>query len=174
MTEESKKKPTIIVCSRCGKERKHHGKGMCKYCYQYMWLLEKYKDAPLIECICCPECKAMIRAWDKTGRPRKYANGHNGVNNNGKNNGMYKGGLKPRAKGYFGILFRGHPNTDSKGYIMIHRIVYEMYHKCCLLPWADIHHIDGNKRRNHPENLQGMLHSQHSSLTNKGRLQKIK
>jgi hypothetical protein len=116
----------------------------------------------------------MIRAWDKLGVPRKYANGHNGIHNNGKNNGRYKGGLKPQAKGYFGILFWGHPHTDSKGYIMIHRIVYEMFHKCCLLPWSDIHHRDGNKKRNHPENLEAMLHGQHSSLTNKGRKYKRK
>ena len=169
MTEVIDSPKVLKVCVRCKREYKHGGKGFCKSCHGTVRKLERFRDAPMIKCICHPNCTVIIRAWDKLGVPRKYANGHNGVHNAGKNNGMYKGGLKPRAKGYFGILFRGHPNTDSKGYIMIHRIVYEMYHKCCLLPWADIHHIDGNKKRNHPENLQGMLHSQHSILTNKGK-----
>jgi hypothetical protein len=50
-----------------------------------------------------------------------------------------------------------------------HRLIYEEYHKCCLLSWCHIHHINGNKQDNRIENLQGMTHGQHSTLTHKGK-----
>lgn len=50
-----------------------------------------------------------------------------------------------------------------------HRLVYEIYNKCELLPWVDIHHIDGNKQNNDISNLQPLLHGKHSSITQKGR-----
>jgi hypothetical protein len=173
MTERTKSTPIIIVCARCKRERKHHGKGMCQSCYKYLWILNKYKDAPLVKCICRLECEVMIRAWDRWGKPRKFASGHNAYLRTGKNNPSYKGEFREIKKGYNSILFRDHP-FNIKGYVRFHRIVYEMYHKCCLLPWTDIHHIDGNKKRNHPENLQALLHGAHSSLTGKSRKYKRK
>ena len=35
----------------------------------------------------------------------------------------------------------------------IHRIIYERYYNCCLLPYIEIHHIDGNSKNNAIENL---------------------
>ncbi len=165
----TKPNPTIIVCTRCKKERKEHcGRGICKYCSDYVQRFEKYKDAPMIKCTCSSGCEVLIKAWDKWGHPRKYAVGHNGILNIGKRNGQYRNGIAKTSGGYYQYLFRGHPFSTKKGRVMFHRIVYEMYHLCCLLPWADIHHIDGNKKRNHPENLRAMLHEIHMSLTHKG------
>lgn len=173
MTEKPKFKGTIIVCVRCKRERKHFGNNMCDGCYHILWRLEKYKDAPMIKCICRPECEVMIRAWDKWGKPRKFANGHNAYLRTGKNNPNFKGKIRKIKKGYSGILFRDHP-FNVKGYVRFHRIVYEMYHKCCLLPWTDIHHKDGNINRNHPENLEALFHDKHSSITHKGKKYKRK
>lgn len=173
MTEERKSKGIIIVCVRCKRERKHFGKGMCDGCYHILWRLEKYKNAPLIKCICRPECEVMIKSIDKGGKRRKFANGHNTYLRTGKNNPNFKGGFKKLKKNYDGLLFRDHP-FNVGGYVRFHRIVYEMFHKCCLLPWGDVHHRDGNKKRNHPENLQGMIHDQHSSITHKGKKHKKK
>lgn len=173
MTERTKSKGIIIVCVRCKRERKHYGKGLCESCHKYLWILNKYKDAPLIKCICRPECEVMIRAWDKRGVPRKFANGHNAYLRTGKNHPNYKGKVREINRRYNGILFRDHLFANN-GYVIFHRIVYEMYHKCCLLPWADVHHKDGNTKRNHPENLQGMMHEKHSSITHKGKKYKTK
>lgn len=30
-----KTKSHTVICSRCGKERKHHGRGLCSNCYRY-------------------------------------------------------------------------------------------------------------------------------------------
>ena len=35
----------------------------------------------------------------------------------------------------------------------IHRKIYEEHYKCCLLPFIEIHHIDGNSKNNSIENL---------------------
>ena len=173
MTEKPKFKGTIIVCVRCKREIKHFAKGKCRNCYNTEAAYQRYLKAPLKKCECRPECQVMIKTIDKKGTRRKYAVGHTGIFNSGKNNGMWKGGFQELPKKYRYQLFRDHPFCNIDGYIMFHRIVYEMYHKCCLLPWADVHHIDGNKRRNHPENLQGMMKGDHSSLTQKERKKKI-
>jgi hypothetical protein len=173
MTGRPKKEPTIIVCARCKRERKQHGKkGMCKSCHCYLLSLERHENSPLKKCECSPECPVMIKSIQHNGMPNKYANGHNGKFNRGKKNGMFKQGFQDLTRGYRYLLFRDHPFCNSRGYIMFHRVVYEMFHKCCLLPWADVHHLDENVRRNHPENLQGLLKSQHSKLTRTGRRKK--
>lgn len=169
MTDKPKFKGTIIVCVRCKRERPKNGnQEVCKSCYGYLRKLERYKDAPLKKCEHSPECQVMIRAWDRCGTPKRYALGHQGFLRSGKKSPSFKNGFMDLPQGYRYQLFHGHPFCNSVGYIMFHRIVYEMYHKCCLLPWADIHHRDGNVRRNHPENLQGMLSTTHKSITHKG------
>lgn len=43
-----------------------------------------------------------------------------------------------------------------------HRVIYEQYHKCCLLPKTDIHHINGNKLDNRIENLEVLSRKDHA------------
>lgn len=57
----------------------------------------------------------------------------------------------------------------KKGYYkvhqkLLHRLIYEDYHKVTLLSTTDIHHIDGNKTNNDISNLQALTHGQHSRL----------
>lgn len=56
-----------------------------------------------------------------------------------------------------------HNNGDRK---KLHRVVYEDYHKCTLLPSTVVHHIDGNKKNNDISNLKIMLPSEHAKLHN--------
>ena len=67
-------------------------------------------------------------------------------------------------KGYM-ITSRKEGNSGKK----LHRLIYEDYYKCTLLPSTDIHHIDGNPRNNDPSNLQAISHSDHISLHHKGK-----
>ena len=43
----------------------------------------------------------------------------------------------------------------------IHRIIYEEHYKCCLLPYIEIHHIDGNSKNNSIENLMPVTALEH-------------
>lgn len=46
----------------------------------------------------------------------------------------------------------------------LHRVIYEDYHKCTLLPWANIHHRNFNKHDNRIENLQLLSASEHQKI----------
>lgn len=110
----------------------------------------------LIECACgCGGIRTMI---NKNGVPRKYINGHLGTRENSNN---WKGGRVMDVKGYWTIWKNG-------GYVKEHRLIYEKYHKCCLLSWCDIHHINGIRTDNRIENLRGMTHGKHISLEHTG------
>lgn len=46
----------------------------------------------------------------------------------------------------------------------IHRKIYEAYHKICLLPYIEIHHIDGNHQNNDIHNLQPVTALEHYEI----------
>jgi len=87
-------------------------------------------------------------------------------NINGSNNPNWKGGRYPDSNGYILIWKPDHVFVDKKGYVFEHRLVYEQYYNCILLPFTDIHHIDGNPKNNHISNLQPLYRTQHSKLEN--------
>ena len=68
---------------------------------------------------------------------------------------MWKGG-RMLKKGYWLILRRDHRFANSQGYVREHRIIVEDQWNCCLLPWADVHHRDGDKQNNAWYNLWPM------------------
>ena len=46
----------------------------------------------------------------------------------------------------------------------IHRIIYEKYYNCCLLPYIEIHHIDGDSKNNVIENLKPVTAIEHYKI----------
>ena len=46
----------------------------------------------------------------------------------------------------------------------IHRIIYEKHYNCCLLPFIEIHHIDGNSKNNAIENLKPVTVLEHYEI----------
>lgn len=69
-----------------------------------------------------------------------------------------------RKDGYLLIYSGNHPKKNNRGYVLAHVKIFEDSHKCCLLDWANIHHINGIKHDNRVENLQGMTRRQHSIM----------
>lgn len=46
----------------------------------------------------------------------------------------------------------------------IYRKIYEQHHQCCLLPYIEIHHIDGNHKNNNIENLIPVTAQEHYEI----------
>lgn len=59
--------------------------------------------------------------------------------------------------------------AHKNGYVPLHILVFEEANSCCVLPWCDVHHVDRNTMNNRPENLVGMMESQHMSLHHRGK-----
>lgn len=73
----------------------------------------------------------------------------------GNKNGMWKGGKTMASNGYVLVrVGKDHPLSDVRGYAYEHRIV--ACEKLGRLLSSDevIHHKDGNKTNNHPDNLE--------------------
>jgi len=115
----------------------------------------KQSHLKLCACGCGQLCKNRFVQW------------HNILtfNHRMESNPAWNGGVKKDLKGYILVKKLKHHLANCQGYLPEHRLVYEEYHKCCLLKWAHIHHINGIKDDNRIENLEGMSHRQHSSLT---------
>jgi hypothetical protein len=108
------------------------------------------------KCMC--GCDEEIPLISKLGTPQKYKHGHNprGIS------------ILRDCISYREVKCQDHRFANSKGYIKKHRLVYEESRNCCLLPWADCHHKDGNKLNNIWYNLQPFSIGQHTSIEHKG------
>ena len=94
---------------------------------------------------------------------RKYIKGHHKKQITGSLHPNWKGG-RVKQDNYWWVRIQEHPFMDSRGYIREHRLVYEQHYNCILLPYVDIHHIDGNTENNAIENLKPMYRNQHQKL----------
>ena len=67
----------------------------------------------------------------------------------------WKGGRVVSRNGYVTVLVgRGHHLADQQGRAYEHRVVAEQKLGRVLLPGEIVHHIDGDRHNNDPENLQ--------------------
>lgn len=85
----------------------------------------------------------------------------------GHKNPNYRGGQYIEKRGYIQVYKPDHPQSDCRGYVYKHRLVYEEYYKCCLLPWIHIHHKNNIKSDNRIENIIPVTNSQHQKLHTK-------
>lgn len=63
---------------------------------------------------------------------------------------------------YLYAVVNDHPYANKYGYVLHHRIVMENYLKRLLNSDEIVHHLDGNKKNNIPENLQVMSSRDHT------------
>ncbi len=129
--------------------------------------------------ICNCGCSQTIPIRNTQGKLARFIHGHNGKlkdhsisghkyslgDCSGPNNHKWKGGISKDTKGYIQILKPNHPFADSRGYTRQHRLVWEQHNNAILLPWADVHHINGDIVDNRIGNLQAMMHGDHTKLT---------
>lgn len=115
-------------------------------------------------------CDELIPTLNVRMEPQYFKKGHtwkDKINPNlnqdkrGKYHHNWRGGKYKDATGYIRSQAPNHHRADKLGYVMEHILVYEKYHKCCVLLWGNIHHKNGKRDDNKIQNLLGMTGSQH-------------
>jgi len=77
-----------------------------------------------------------------------------GVVHPGERNPNWRGGRTVTSHGYVLVKRPEHPLADVRGYVYEHRIVAEEQLGRPLEPGEQVHHLNGDKSDNHPENLE--------------------
>jgi hypothetical protein len=72
----------------------------------------------------------------------------------GPRNGSWKGGRTIDKNGYILLRVKGHPHPNHQGYVREHRLVMEKMIGRYLEPHEVVHHKNGKKGDNRPENLE--------------------
>lgn len=115
----------------------------------------------LIECTC--GCGELIFRYDKSRKQRRFKPYHHSF---GPNNYNWNNGIR-YTRNYRYLLMPDYPRAESNGYVAEHIYVYQEYHKTCILPWAEVHHIEPVREgycNNMPWNLMCVMKSFHRTL----------
>lgn len=99
------------------------------------------------------------------GYPMRYLRGHSpGHRATGPDSRSWRGGRFQHKTGYIYVFAPDHPRANASGYVLEHRLVYEATHGIVLDKTQIIHHINGIRNDNSPENLFVTTNSEHSYI----------
>ena len=124
-----------------------------------------YKGSQKYIRVICPICeKGRWICFSHTQKPE-----HTGIckqcyPHGLENHPQWRGGQHVNSYGYVMIKRLDHPHADSNGYVKRSRIVLENKLGRSLWPNADVHHKNGIKTDDSPDNLIELFHDEHQSL----------
>lgn len=122
-------------------------------------------------CECgCGEATEIATTMNKRlryfpGHPKPYIRGHHGRLRKGIPHPSPR--PKPERKreaGYVLVRCPEHPNVPKDGYMFEHRLVWEATHGRLLERHLHVHHINGIRDDNRPENLVALTRAEHRRL----------
>ena len=99
------------------------------------------------------------------GYPQRYIRGHSQKGcGKGPDSGSWNGGRFYHKSGYVMVYARDCPGSNNLGYIPEHRQVYEASRGFPLPPDMHVHHINGVRDDNRPENLVALSRTNHKRV----------
>jgi hypothetical protein len=84
------------------------------------------------------------------------------------------GRKRMRADGYVDVYYPDHPDVSRTGYVLEHRLVAEQKYGRRLLRSEHVHHLNGVRDDNRPDNLEVISASAHARESNKQQVAKRK
>lgn len=134
----------------------------CKFCptcrgkKQDAYDTRKYRWQTNNKCI---DCKKPIT--DKAKRCHSCGARHHNNQQRGANNPRWIGGKVYASDGYIRVLNRTHPRARKSGYVYQHILVWEEANKMPLPKGYVIHHLNGIRDDNRPQNLIALPRKKH-------------
>ena len=99
-------------------------------------------------------------SYSKNHKNPGWIKGHHLIGKKGRR-GRWNGGRWKSTEGYVYIHAPDHPQRTQQGYILEHRYVMEKKLGRLLVPSESVHHINGIKDDNAPENLVVLTRQEH-------------
>ena len=155
----------MVLCQNCDKEfeAKRRDAKYCSECYPIKHKEWEHKSEEKRRFAGnCIDCGKPVTRRSVQGGGRCLS-----CSNKGERNNFWKGGRYKSPLGYVYIYMPEHPRADKYHglYVAEHRLVWEKAHNQLLPEGYLIHHLNGIKDDNRPENLVALQPKRHSTRT---------